>query len=417
MPITLLHSLGGDAGIHLENIIQKYNKTHEYQINSEVVLEGYAAAANAALEKPRIERPNIILAPEFMTGKLKLMAAQGEMIPVASLINEERLNDIAKIVKTTFGEYALPLNPACGVLYMNRTALAKIGKAPNWAPATFEEMVEASREMIKAGAVKHGFTCAWPQAYFVEVPLAQQNLPLVLPNNGEDGEGVYNFSQMQDHILNLWHLRKEGVVLPPALKDFDAVQASFAAGDVGFFMQGSGHSKTVKTIAETNGFESGCSALPTLTAGQVDKYAFPLGGAALWVMNTDEKDHVPGEENTLRMIDEVRSFLEYFSSPEVQREWHEQTMYVPVSMTVLRILREEGFYETHPVHKAVVDQTIGAPLGEYSFGIKTKNYSQARSEIYPLIYECIHLEGSEEDVKQTIAGKLMAFDDKWSVDN
>lgn len=105
----------------------------------------------------------------------------------------------------------------------------------------------------------------------------------------------------------------------------------------------------------------------------------------------------------------VRSFLNYMASKEVQKRWHAETAYVPVSQSIRQSLGDE-FYRTHSLHEAVIRQTVEAPVGEHSFGIKRADYITVRPQLYPLIRELLLLEGPEEEVSRCVKERLHAFD-------
>lgn len=396
MSLVFCHSLGGQPGNVLSTIVQDYNKDHSPAVQLEVIApQNYAAAAKEALAKPAGERPHFILAPEFMNGAMHQAMREGIVVSVRSLLDKDRQDDIAEIVSRTFGVDCLPFNPACGVLYMNKTLLEKCGFSPDWKPKTFEDLINASKQLKEKSAISHGFTCAWPEAYLVEVVLAQKNVPLV------EADQNYNFVQLKEHILNLRQLVQEGVFSAPNTGNYDRTRDAFIQGKVAFYMQGSGHSGLIEAEAKAAGFEVGYAALTTLSKGQTVKYAFPLGGAAVWVFNTPEK----GGQS---MVEGVRSFVNYLASREIQAKWHIGTAYVPISKTVRESLSD--FYKDHPLHEAVVSQTIEAPLGEHSFGVKKANYHVVRPKLYPLIRELLHLEGSLEDVGRIVEERLRAFE-------
>jgi sn-glycerol 3-phosphate transport system substrate-binding protein len=382
--ISLWHSLGNQPV--LQKIVEDYNQTHPHaqvQLNF-VNPQDYAAAARRALEALD-SPPDMILAPEYMTGDLLQAQQEGKLCSVSALLDPERQQDIADLVARTFGPHCLPLNPACGVLYINQDLL----EDPNWRPESFEDLIAMSRQIVQDGKSEYGFTCAWPEAYLVEMVLAQQDLSLLTP------EGDYNFSQLASHIFDLWKLVQEKTFLPPATGNYDPTRTLFTAKKVAFYMQGSGHYALITTAAP---FKVNCSPLPKLSLGQQKKYALPLGGAAIWVLNSS------------KMVDQVRTFLNYFASQEVQERWHVETAYVPVSRSLLPKLSQ--FYTTHPLHQAVVEQTVQAEIGENSFGIKKVGYADVRKQLYPLIRTLITQEGSEEDVTAKIREMVKEFDDQ-----
>lgn len=417
--ITFWHSLGGYPATVLQEIVEKYNQEHETPV--ELIAKSpqeYAQAALDALESPPTLRPNLVLVPEYMTGRFKLETQKDNLlVPVTSLLDEENLAEIAELVRRTFGEYSLPMNPACGVFYKNQSALASIHKDPDWTPSTFEELIEVSRELVQRGIVKYGFTCAWPESYLIETVLSQRNLPLVEPGNGASGYGQYRLSQMKEHVLDLWQLVQENLFLPPAPGNYDPTRFPFINGETAFFMQGSGHSSLISTEVEAKGearFDLGYGALPKLSQAQETKYAFPLGGAAVWVFNRELAD-VPDPAMIEKMKCGVRHFLNYLAGKEFQEEWHKKTAYVPVRRSLIESLKE--FHQANPLHRAVVEQTIEAPIGDYNFGIKMPNYNLARKEIYPLLYDLFQFKGTKEEAAKLIEIRLKEFDDKWSIPN
>lgn len=395
MELTFWSSLGGVVQESLQEIVEEYNQDHTIKVRLETIApQLYQSAALEGLKREKGARPDFILAPEFMTGTMRKSLDEGTLISVKSLLDKDRQEDIAQIVRRTFGEDSLPFNPACGILYMNRTLLDSEGFPPDWRPETFEEFISATRQL------KKGYTAAWPEAYLIEMVLAQQNRSLF------DSDGGYNFSQLVDHIMDLRELTQEGVFLPPAVGNYDPTRAVFIEGKAAFYMQGSGHASLIDKEGKEQGFQVDYAPLPRLSLGQRVKYALPLGGAAIWVVNNEMSE---GTE-TEKMVAGVRSFLNFLASPKVQDEWHMKTAYVPVSQSIRSRLSE--FYKTHKLHEAVIEQTIEAPIGEHSFGVKKNGYHIVRGKLYPLIRELLLLQGSKEEVKEIIEKRLKRFDEE-----
>lgn len=99
MPLTFFHSLGGYPGTVLYEIVQDYNKDHSPQVQLEAITpQTYASAAKESLKKSLEERPNFILAPEYMTGAMQQALREGIVISAKSLLSKERLDDIAELV-------------------------------------------------------------------------------------------------------------------------------------------------------------------------------------------------------------------------------------------------------------------------------------------------------------------------------
>jgi ABC-type glycerol-3-phosphate transport system substrate-binding protein len=401
IPIVFYHSFTGVPAETLNTIVDAYNNTHSgFSVElKEINPNLYQAAALEALSKEPSERPQLVLAPEYMTGTMNKALKEGIVISVKDLLSKERKEDIAEIVRKTFGEDCLPFNPACGILYINTKMLVDAGYDASWKPSTFEELIEASQK-IHSVTGKKGFTCAWPEAYLLEAPLAQTNKSLF------DEEGNYNLHQFKDHLILLNKLVREGVFLPPNTGNYNHTKDFFIDGDVAMYMQGSGNFTLICKDAKNIKMSLNFAPLPTLTLNQKVKYAFPLGGGAIWALNTKDKSK---EDLHEYMVENVRCFLNYLASQAVQRHWHVSTGYVPVSNSVKLSCAEIS--KENPIIQAVLSQTLDADLCENSYGIKKENYAKVRQEIYPLIRALITLEGSEDEVGKIIGERLKEFDE------
>lgn len=403
MSLQFWLSLQGPVYDSLQHTVAQWNKSHlECQVELKNLQGLYGQSAEEALKKLEADQPAFVLAPEFMTSTMIGALGQKRVVPISEILDQEQLSKIAELVRRTFGDQdgravSLPFNPACGILYTNRDALKAAGKNPDYVPRSIEELEAVCKEMMAKKVVENGYTCAWPAAYLAEVPAAQIDLPLALPDNGFSGFGEYQLRGLKDHFLHLRQQVREGVLVY-AGKDNNA-KKPFIERKVAFFMQGSSHCKILQNEAK---FEMGFGAIPTLTPGQKEKFAFPLGGASVWVLNNTQ---------TQKMKEGVRAFLNYLASDDVQQKLHEETASVPVSRTLPPKL--ESFYATHPLHKAVVAQTIDARLGKYSFGIHMPNYAEARKELFDLIERILDVNKTRDD---EVPGMLKEFDRKYSIE-
>lgn len=389
----------------LQTQVDTWNRTHvecQVEIKNTVGNLNYGVPAQVALNAASADQPSLVLAPEFMTGTMAAAVKSKKVIPVYEILDQAELNNIATLVQRTFGDnegraLSLPFNPACGILYTNKDALEKVGKNRDYVPQTMEELEAVCKQMIDLKIVDNGYTCAWPAAYLVEVPAAQQNIPLATPDNGFSGHGTYQLSQQwfRNHLLDIRQQVKEGIFVY-AGKDNNA-KMPFLNKKVAFYMQGSSHAEFLQKEAT---FAVGCGALPTLEKGQKEKCAFPLGGSSIWVMDN---------EQTRNALKGVRGFLDYLASNEVQKALHEQAACVPVSSSLPATL--EAFYKDHPLHKAVVAQTIEAKLGSFSYGIRMPNYGEARKALFDLIEKIVDVHNTSD---AQVDDLLKEFDAKYS---
>lgn len=391
-------------------IVHEWNAGHQdAQVEVKAYDNDYAAAVKDGLAQEEGSRPDLVLAPEFMSATMWKAFSERKAIPIQDYINEENLAEVAELVRRTFGDakgklVSLPFNPACGVIYTNKDLLRKVNRDPDYVPKTLEELEEVCRELISAGHVTAGHTSAWVAAYKFEAPAAQQNQPVVLPDNGRLGYGQYQLSGgfFKEHFCDLARQSKEKLYLYAGNSN-DAYKP-FVNREVAFYMQGSTHYQFIAEQASKSQepFEVGVGPLPILTRGATEKHAFPLGGASIWALNNGEVD---------KKVEQVRQFLNHLASTEVQKFWHCGTGYVPVTDKFVATLDE--FYKTHPAHKAVVEN-LQAKVGDYSFGIHAPNYAALRSEeLIELIESIVN---NPEITDEQIVALLKEFDEKHSTE-
>lgn len=409
MTIHFWHSLQpGPVSEIFHHEVDQWNRSQsQWKVELNCCSQIYSDPVHAAfsLEK-NAEQPQLILGPQYAEGKLITDSGIKKIIPIGELIEHEYLDKIARIVKFTFGDkdgnlLSLPLNPACGVIFSNQDVLKKAGMDPHFIPRSIEELEEICQELIQKGLVEFGYTCAWPAAYLVEIPAAQQDFPLIVPDNGRpDNERTkqwtYQFKSewLIRHLLDLREQQKKGIFVY-AGRDNNS-RHFFTQGRVAFYFQGSSHNQLLDNESK---FTLGCGELPTLVKGQQEKYAFPLGGASVWVINS---------EATQTMIEGVKAFLKFLAGEDFQERWHKQIACVPVSLSLSSRLK--AFYQDNPLHKAVVSQTIEAKLGRYSFGLHAPNYEAARKELFALIEKILDVNTQDQEVE----GLLAEFDQKFS---
>lgn len=403
-PIELWHGLQkGPILNSFETIINEWNiENTAYQVKLKHY-DNYGAPADEALTADKNQQPQLVLAPEYKTSKMMEALKLKQIVPINQILDKVQLSEIAEIVKRTFGDKdgnlaSLPLNPSCGVIFTNKNMLKAIGRDPDFVPKSIEELEEVCRELIAQNITEKGYTCAWPAAYLVEVPAAQQNLPLIEPENGKLEYGNYHLSKewLKQHFLHLRKQQQEGIFVHAG--DDNNSRKPFIERKVAFFMQGSTHYSLLQQEAQGK-FEIGCGPLPTLVHGQNEKYAFPLGGGSIWVLDNPQ---------TQKMINGVRAFLNHLADKKFQEKWHRETAYVPANATLPPTLTE--FYKTNPLHQAVVSQTIEARVGNYSFGLHAPNYADARKAIFELIRNILKASFDEE-----VDLLLQDFDKKYSL--
>ncbi len=74
-------------------------------------------------------------------------------------------------------------------------------------------------------------------------------------------------------------------------------------------------------------------------------------------------------------------FLEFLSSPAIQAKWHQDTGYLPITITAYELTKSEGFYKSHPgTDVAIIQMTAKEPTVN-SKGIRLGYFDQIRGLI------------------------------------
>ena len=77
----------------------------------------------------------------------------------------------------------------------------------------------------------------------------------------------------------------------------------------------------------------------------------------------------------------VAKFIEFLSSPAIQAKWHQDTGYLPITITAYELTKEEGFYKSNPgTDVAIIQMTAKEPTAK-SKGLRLGYFDQIRGII------------------------------------
>jgi len=377
-PVTInwWHAMGGRLGEKVEEIAANFNKTQSQVIVKPVYKGNYSETLTAGIAAFRAGNPPHIL-QVYEVGTATMMAARGAIVPVYQLMERTGEPFDPKIyIPTVTGYYttpdgrmlSLPFNSSTPVLWYNKEAFRKAGLDPEKPPRTWSEVVEYSRELVKAGYT--GFSTAWISWIHIENFSAWHNVPIGTKANGFEGldtEFKFNSPLHVRHIKNLADWQKENIFVYGGRRNQG--NALFSSGKVGMYTESSAGYAGFKANAK---FEFGTSMLPYYDDVEGAPQNTIIGGASLWVMS--------GHPD--RDYDGVAKFFSYLSSPEVQADWHQFTGYLPITEAAYTYTKGQGFYEKEPgMETALKQMTLNEPT-ENSRGLRFGNFNTTRDIIY-----------------------------------
>jgi sn-glycerol 3-phosphate transport system substrate-binding protein len=194
---------------------------------------------------------------------------------------------------------------------------------------------------------------------------AWHNQPFATEENGFAGldtQLVFNAPLQLRHIQQLADWQKDKTFVYGGRED--KPNPKFASGECPMFMGSSGAAGGF-TQAKVN---FGISMLPYWPDVPAAPQNSIIGGATLWVMAGEPKDHYAG----------VAKFFTFISSPAVQADWHQATGYVPITLAAYELTKSQGFYEKNPGRDVAVLQLTNKPPTPNSKGLRLGNCVQIR---------------------------------------
>ncbi len=392
-----LTGLAQELLVGLGNEFNTRNPNSEFRVN--VSFRGqYPEQRAAAIAAFRAGNPPHIM-QMFDAGTGDMMSARSAVIPVSDVYRRAGLQfDPSAFIGPAAGYYSLPdgtmlsqpMNVSTAVMFYNKDAFRRAGLNPDQPPATWPDLIDASRKMRAAG-MACGFTSTWIAWIMLEQFSAIHDVPLSTLDNGRGGLGAvlnFNDAARERMVQTLIDLQKD--------KTFDYggrsnnAEPKFISGECGIMLQSSGGRGTIARDAR---FEWGMAPLPHWP----DLVAQPkngiVGGASLWVFNAPNRS-----DAELRV---VAQFLDFLRSPDVLQRFAEPTGFVPPTLASYSRMKESGYFEKNPGTEVPFQQlTRGTPTAN-SLGYRFGRWTEIRDFYH-------------EEVERALQGQITA---KQALDN
>ncbi len=374
--IDFWHAFSGRLGELLQEQVDTFNKSQtEYEIVA-TNKGNYSETLNAGIAAFRAgEQPDILQV--FEVGTATMMAATGAIKPVYEVMSEAGskfdqstyISAVKGYYTTTDGQMlSLPYNSSTPIIYVNRDAFKKAGVDPDIDLSTWEN-VGMALEKLKAGGSECPLTTAWQSWVHLENLSAYHNVPFASKENGFAGldtELSFNGPVQVKHIQTMGDWAKEGKFIYGGRRNESG--ARFRAGECALYTESSAGYAGVKNEAK---FEFNIRPLPYWANVDGAPQNTIIGGASLWVMAGQTAAEYNG----------VAQFLEFLSSAAIQAKWHQDTGYLPITITAYELTKEEGFYKSNPgTDVAIIQMTAKEPTAD-SKGLRLGYFDQIRGII------------------------------------
>ncbi|MBM7539919.1 ABC transporter substrate-binding protein [Amphibacillus cookii] len=344
--VVFWHAMGGALQDALDQIVDQYNQGQDQVI----VKAEYQGTYDEALTKFNSiagtdSAPTMMQVFEIGT---KSMINSGGIEPIQTFVDQDGYDmdhleeNIINYYRVEDQFYSMPFNSSTPVMYYNKEAFEAAGLDADTPPATYQEIEEASRQIVANNPDMKGFAL---QAYgwLYEQLLANQGALLMNNDNGrsetptevgfteEEGKSVFEWVErmMADDTFANYGTNGDNMI------------SGFFAEDVAMFLASSAN---VRHVVDEAPFEVGVAFLPYPEEKQ--RHGVVIGGASLWMMNGQ-----PEEEQQAAW-----DFMKYLQTPEVQAEWHVGTGYFAINPAAYQEQVVLDAYEAMPQLKVTVDQ-------------------------------------------------------------
>lgn len=384
----------GVSGPAQELLIQFGNEFNQLQDQYEVTVSfrgQYPEQRAAAIAAFRAGNPPHIM-QMFDAGTGDMFAARQAIVPVSEVYAKAGLEfDPSIFLPAAAGYYGAadgtlfsqPMNVSTAVMFYNRAIFAAAGLENP--PATWPELIEASRQIVSSGAAPCGFTSTWISWIMLEQMSALHDTPIGTRQNGREGldaELTFNNELITRIVATLADLQTDGAFTYGGRSN-DAA-ALFISGQCGMLMQSSGGHTA---IARDLGAEFGVAFLPHWPDLVAEPKNSIIGGASLWVFNAPNR--------TVEEFRGVAEFLAYLSSTEVMQRFAENTGFLPATNASFEAM--QPFFAANPGRDV--------PVLQLTRGTPTENSSGYRFGRWTEIRDFFH-----EEVERALQGQVSPAD-------
>lgn len=226
--------------------------------------------------------------------------------------------------------WSIPFQRSTIVMYYNKDAFKEAGLDPNKPPATWEEMAEMGKKLVKkSGDQVDRWGVMIPSTgypYWMFQALAIQNGQELM---SKDGTETYFDSPASIEALQYWRdLSKKQGAMPDGTIEWGTLRQAFLDGKTAIMWHSTGNLTAVKEGAK---FDFGVAMLPASK-----RRGSPTGGGNFYIF----KDASP-EARTAAL-----TLVKWMTSPERTAEWSIKTGYMGISPAA---------YETDALKKYVAE--------------------------------------------------------------
>ena len=312
-------AVGGPVTKIIDDMVDRFHKENP-DIKVQAVYSGnYTDTMTKAMTAMKGGQPpqlSVLLSTELFS-----LMDENAIVPIDGLVTDRAWLDsfypaFMENGRTDGKTWSIPFQRSTIVLYWNKDAFKEAGLDPNKPPATWDEMVEISKKLVKKDA--SGNVTRWG----IEIPSTGYGywmLQALAIQNGqklanEAGNKVYLDDKDTVQALSYWvDLSRKHGVMPTGSVEWGTLRTDFTEGKTAMMWHTTGNLTAVKDNAK---FDFGVAMLPAK-----ERRGSPTGGGSFYVF----KSATPEQQKA------AMTFIRWMTTPERAAEWSMKTGYVAVS--------------------------------------------------------------------------------------
>lgn len=344
--LTFWHSMGGEPGEGIDELVKRYNEQSE---NVNVTAE-YQGSYDDTLTKLRNSTQGSEVGADivqvFELGA-RNMIDSGLIVPVQDYIDKSGY-DINQIEPNLAAYYtiegklnSMPFNSSTPLLYYNKDMFEQAGIEET--PSSMEEINEIGAALMEEGGAEMPISMNI-YGWWFDQWMNKQGLDMFDNGNGREenpSKVVFDENQGIENALDTWNQLYEDGYAPNVGRN--GGQPEFVAGESAMTFASTA---TLRTILNEVGdsFEVGTAYFPSLT--EEDEGQVSIGGASLYMIDSEDEARK----------DAAWDFIEFMIEPESQAYWNAKTGYFPITVDAHEEPEFKENLEEYPQFQTAIDQ-------------------------------------------------------------
>lgn len=338
--INFWHTLEGDNGHTLENLVDEFNEQADD-------IEVEASFQDEVKDQMRTVGSSDSAPEVFMDGSVAYYSQTEYIEPVEDLMDEDddfdELSLDEAVVENSEIEdtlYAMPFNISNNLLFYNVDLFEEAGLDPDDPPQTFSEIEKAASKL--SGDDVDGFSMPISASFIYDFYAVQDEL-VYDKENGREGEQpteTYLDNDVGVEIYNWIKDMYEAGDYGNFGREWSDTQLAFSSGELGMYLD---TSAVTGIWLEDLDFDFETAPFPVPDGEEWNGVS--QGGSYLYVSSQGSEDEQEA----------AWKFIKFMVSPESQSEWAANTGYVPVALEAAEMDPLESIYDEHEQFKTAYD--------------------------------------------------------------